>query len=197
MGTLATIFQIPVLLLNFFGFIVSAIWLLVIGEWKSVLLGGAISIFAPFFLGIATFPAAAFGLSGIYFAKKGITIGLYFFSFLSSIYIAVLITGWSGTITFYFLHNVPAKAFWPMLVWSYGVATSPWTYIAQKDGSAPSLVAAFFMQIAYIVMMISIAAGLDLPTSAQIFSIVMAVGVLFHMRLIADMKRSGILNADN
>jgi hypothetical protein len=193
---LFSIFQLPIMILNVFGFIGSAVWLLVIGEWRSVVAGIFISMPAPFFLGLAALPSAIFGGPGIYFAKRGISIGVYFFSFLASIYIAALITAWCGGITFYFTNHASSRAFWPMLIWSYGVATSPWTYMAQKDESVASMLAAFFAQVAFIVMMLSIALGADLETSAQIFGVVMMIEVFFHMRLLAEMQRSGLLQID-
>jgi hypothetical protein len=196
MDTLVKIFQLPIAILNGFGFFVAGIWLLVIGEWRSVVAGIVISIVAPFFLGLAVLPSMIFGGPGIYFAKRNLTIGLYFFSFLSSIYIAVIITAWCGGVTFYFMQNVPSHAFWPMLIWSYGVATSPWTYMAQRDESIAAFLAAFFTQAAFVVMMISIALGTDLAVAAQIFALVMAVEVFFHVRLIAQAQRMGLLQAE-
>jgi hypothetical protein len=193
MGTLVAIFQIPIVILNIFGFIGAAIWLLVIGQWTSVIAGIAISIAAPFFLGLALLPTMILAVPSVRFAERGFTIGLYFFTFLSSVYVALLITGWSGAITFYFLKDAPSYAFWPLLIWSYGVATSPWTYMAQRDDGVASVMAAFFAQAAYVVMMIAIIFGADLTSAAQIFSLVMMIEVVCHMRLLAEMKRAGAM----
>jgi hypothetical protein len=156
MDTLVKIFQLPITILNGFGFFGAGIWLLVIGEWRSVVAGIVISILAPLLLGLAVMPSIIFGGPGIYFAKRGMTIGLYFFSFLSSVYIATIITAWCSGVTFYFMQGAPSRAFWPMLIWSYGVATSPWTYMAQREQSIPSFLAAFFTQAAFIVMMVDL-----------------------------------------
>lgn len=70
---------------------------------------------------------------GIYFTKRGITIGVYFFGFLASLYTYALMTGWCGAVAFYFLDGAPPAAFWPLLIWAYGVATSPWGYMACRQ----------------------------------------------------------------
>jgi hypothetical protein len=189
MKALVTIFQLPIMVLNVFGFIVSGIWLLILGQWGSVLFGFAVSMIAPTGLGLALFPGMAIAAPGIFFANRKVTIGVYFFGFLSSVFIYVLISVWCGGITFYFLKDAPSRAFWPLLIWSYGVATSPWTYMAQKDGSPTSLLAAFFAQVAFIMMMVSVAFGLDVPDGFQVFALVMMVGVVFHMRLLAEAQR--------
>lgn len=196
MQTLFAIFQLPIVILNFFGFVISGVWLLVIGQWGSVVAGLFISMFAPFGLGLTLLPGALIGGPGIYFANRGLTIGVYFFGFLSSVYTYVLITVWCGGLTYYFMRDAPSHAFWPMLIWSYGVATSPWSYMAQKDQAIPSFLAAFFAQVAYIIMMACVAFGVDLADGIQVFALVMMVGVFFHMRFLAEAQRMGSLDTD-
>lgn len=190
MEMLFKIFQLPIVVLNYFGFIISGIWLLVLGQWRSVVVGFLISMVAPFVLGLAILPGMIFHGPTVYFAERRVTIGVYFFGFLSSVYMYTLITAWSTGITFYFLRDAPSHAFWPLLIWSYGVATSPWSYMAQRDQSIASFYSVFFMQVAFIVMMVSIALGVHLLDSFQVFALVMAVGVFFHMRLLAEAQRS-------
>ena len=122
METLFRIFQLPIVVLNFFGFIISGIWLLVLGQWRSVVVGFLISMVAPFVLGVAILPGMIFHGPTVYFAERRVIIGVYFFGFLSSVYIYTLITAWCTGVTFYFLRDAPSHAFWPLLIWSYGVA---------------------------------------------------------------------------
>lgn len=195
--TLGKLFQLPIMFLNGFGVIGAVIWLLVIGEWRWVLAGIGTMIFAPFLLGLAMLPSVALGAPAIFFARRRITIGVYFFSFLSSIYIYGLISAWCGGVTLYFMRETNPHNYWPLLVWSYCVATSPWTYMAQKDDeSIASFVAAFFAQVAFIVMMVVVAFGAELSAGVQVFTLVMMVGIFFHMRLLAEVNRMGLLHAD-
>jgi hypothetical protein len=196
MDTLFKIFQLPIITLNLFGFIGSGIWLLVIGQWRAVVAGILSAFFAHFALGLALLPGLAFAGPGVYFAQRRITIGVYFFGFLSSLYTYVLITAWCGTVAFYFLHDAPSAAFWPLLIWSYGVATSEWTYMAQRDQSIAGFLAAFFAQVAFIAMMLAMAFGVGLASGLQAFALVMVVGVFFHMRMLAEMQRAEMLQAE-
>ena len=195
MGVLIRIFQLPIVFLNVFGLVGAFIWLLVIGEWKAVLIGVALMISAPFFLGLALLPTLLLAMPLEFFARRGFSIGVYLFSFLTGVYVCALITAWSAGVTFNFLHSTTGKVFWPMLIWSYCVVTSPWTYMAQKDGSDASVLTAFFIQAAFIVMMIALAFGADLKAGSQIFTLVMIVGIFFHMRFVAEVIRAGILRA--
>jgi hypothetical protein len=180
MGILVKIFELPIIILNVFGFFGSAIWLLIIGQWRSVIGGIAAFFISNFVLGLALTPGLLIAAPGVYFAKRRITIGVYFFGFLSSLYTYALITAWCGAITFYFLSNVPVGAFWPLLIWAYGVATAPWTYMAQQDQSVGAFIAAFFMQVASIVMMGALAFGASLAGAENLFGLVMVLGVITH-----------------
>jgi hypothetical protein len=191
METLFKIFHLPIMILNTFGFIGSALWLLIIGQWRSVVAGIFVFIVANFTIGLALLPGLALGAPGIYFARRRITIGVYFFGLLSSIYTYVLITAWCAGVTFYFIRDAPTGAFWPLLIWAYGVATAPWTYVAQQDGSIAGFIAAFFMQVAYIVMLAAIALGVSLSAAVDVFGVVMAVGVITQMRMLAEANRMG------
>jgi hypothetical protein len=191
MGALFAVFQLPIMLLNAFGVIVSGAWLLAIGEWRPVIIGVITAIFAPMLLRLALLPGTLFAASGAYFAQKGVTIGIYFIGLLSSIYIYVLIAAWCGGIIFYFMQNPAPGAFWPLLIWSYGIATSPWSYLAQREGVA-ALLAAFFAQAGFIVLMVAVALGADLNDAFQVFALVLIVGVFFHMRTLAQAYRAGL-----
>ena len=107
MKTLIAVFQLPIVLLNSLGFIISAIWLLVIGQWGSVVAGIVIAMVAPTLLAFAVLPGVLLAGPAVYFGNKGLTIGVYFFGFLASIFIYVLITTWCGGVTFYFLRDIP------------------------------------------------------------------------------------------
>jgi hypothetical protein len=194
MNALVAVFQIPILFLNFFGFIGAAIWLLIIGRWPDVVSGVLTTIVSPFVVGLAMLPALIFVAPGTFFSRRGSIFGLYATSFLSSVYTATLITAWCGGVAYFYLNKAPSNAFWPLLIWSYGVATSPWTYMAQKDDSVASTLAAFFTQVAFIALMIALLLGASLSAGVQIFGVVMAIEIFFHMRLVAEVQRAGLLN---
>lgn len=196
MEVLLNIFQLPIIVLNVFGFLVSIVWLLVVGQWTAVLSGLVIVMCATFVLGFALLPTMLIAAPGIYFAKRKVTIGVYLFGFLASVYVYAIVAAWCSSVTFYYLGSAPRHAFWPLLLWSYGIATSPWTYMAQKDPAPNSVLVGFFAQVAYIVMMVSIVLGADLASATQIFMLVTAVGVFFHMRLLAEMQRAQFLLTD-
>jgi hypothetical protein len=184
------------MILNSIGFLGSLVWLLIVGQWKAVGLGLLITVFAPFLLGFAVLPGMIFAAPGAYFANRKNTIGTYFFGFLSALYIFFVIGVWCSGIAYYFLHDAPRNAFWPLLLWSYGVATSPWTYMAQKENSIPAIISAFCAQAAFIVMMTCVLFGMNLIDAFQVLFLVLAIGVLFQMKILSEARKAEMLYSD-
>ena len=187
---IVTIFQRPIMLLNIFGVMGSAIWLLVIGKWASVVNGIIASMIGHFLLFFLLPLGFLFAAPMAWALRRGIAIGVYFFGFLLSVYTYFVISVWCRGVIINSMEGVSAGAFWPMLIWSYGVATSPLTYMAWKDNGIAAHMAAFFMQAAYIVMMVAMAFGADLTTGAQAFYLVVIVGIFFHMQIFVEMRRA-------
>lgn len=187
-------FQLPIVFLNIFGSLGAFIWLLVIGEWRAVVAGIVIAVVSPFLLGLVLLLGAVIGMPAISFARRGATVGLYFFSFLASAYTYSVMVGWCIGVAHYFLDSAGSRNYWPLAIWSYSVATAPWTYMAQQDrGAIASIMAAFFVQAAYVVMLFCLAVGLDVGAASQAFIVVMIIGVVAHMKMLAELNQAGVL----
>ena len=78
-----------------------------------------------------------------------------------------------------------AASFWPLLIWSYGIALGSLMSIAQREqqsGSGEgSTMTTFFAQIAYVIMaLVAIFARVSLLDLVITFSGVMLVGMLIQ-----------------
>lgn len=152
-----------IIFLNTLGPIISGIWLIVLGEWKLVIVSFLVTaFFAAKLIGLALLPQIAIIAPALYFAKQLNRILTYFFVALSHLYAAALMVGWSVLALYYFvpanvLHSFNTAA--PHLIWAYGIAVSPWTYIAMHEsGNNDSLapIFCFFIQIGFIAAIIAI-----------------------------------------
>lgn len=146
-----------IVLLNTLGPIISGIWLVILGQWKLVLVSFIVTaLFAARLLGIALLPQIALAAPGIYFAKQQNKALTYLFSGLSHLYAAALIVVWSTVVLSYFApSNAPnaAGTAAPYLIWAYGVAVSPWTYMAlheNRSGDSLAPLFCFFLQLGFI-----------------------------------------------
>ena len=157
---LMKVLAVPLMILNMLGGIVSGIWLAILGEWGAIGYGIAALVISGLALSLVLMPGLLLAAPAAYFGEKNMKAGVYFFGFLSSLYTVGVITVWCVAVLFFFTKKADSSSIIPMLIWSYGVATGPWAWMAQKeqqggDGFA-SIVATFFSQVGYIVMIVMV-----------------------------------------
>lgn len=158
--SLFKVLGVPLLILNMFGGIVSGVWLAILGKWGAIGSGIAVMLVGSLLLGIVLMPGLIFAAPMAYFAERNFKIGAYFFGLLSSLYTVAVVTIWCVAILYYFTKMADSNSTIPILIWSFGVALGPWEWMAQKEiqqgeGFA-SVVATFFAQIGYLVMIIMV-----------------------------------------
>jgi len=184
-----TALSVPLFILNMLGGIVSGIWLAILGEWGAVGLGILFFFVSTWLLAFALMPSLLFAAPAAYCAERGKTFGLVCFGALSSLYILALVTVWCCGILFLFVKDATASSLIPRLIWSYGVATGPWAYMASKDqgpqgeGFASTL-ATFLAELAYLViMLLVIFASITLFGAVKVFGGFMLAGLALQMTL--------------
>jgi hypothetical protein len=185
MGML-TALSVPLMILNVLGGIVSGIWLAVLRDWHAVWLGIVFFFVSSLILGFALMPSILLAAPAAYFAERGKTIGLVFFGGLSSLYTLALITVWCCGVLVLFVKDATHATIIPRLIWSYGVAIGPLTYMASKDQGEGtegfgSNLATFLAELAYFIVMLSV---IFLPISllgvVKVFGSFMLVGLVIQ-----------------
>lgn len=184
MQALVALFIVPLTLLNAFGGIASGIWLAVLGEWWAIGYG-LLGLFAPFLLAFVLVPGLIFAAPAGLLLFKGRYLLAIPLLFLNQFYTSAVVTLWCLLVFYFFITKANTDTFWPLLIWSYGVALGPWMYMAQKedqgqtDGS--SSITTFFAQIAYIAIALVVAfRGATLVEAGLIFGGVMIIGMLIQ-----------------
>jgi len=188
-----TALSFPLMLLNVFGGIVSGIWLAVIHDWKTLGIGISFFFFSTFILGIVLIPSVLLVAPAAYCAERGKTIGLVFFGALSSVYVLTLITVWCCGVLLLFMRDANEANFIPRLIWSYGVATAPWGYMASKGESEEDFgttVAVFLAELAYLVLMLLITFfRITVLGGLEIFGGFMLVGLIVQTSMLVVIQR--------
>jgi hypothetical protein len=162
-------------ILNLLGGIVSGIWLVVQHDWGTVVAGIALFFCSTWILAIALLPSVLLAVPAAYLADKGKTLGVIFFGGLSSLYVLALLSVWCCGMLFLFTVHATSANLIPRLIWSSGVATGPWAYMASKDQGGDgqgfgSTMSVFFAEVAYVVvMLVTIFAGVTLLEALAIF----------------------------
>jgi len=156
---LMTVLSIPLTILNMLGAVVSGFWLAFLGEWRAIGIGILLFAVSTLLLGFALMPAMLFEGPALSCRQEGKTFKCFCFFGLSSIYILGVITIWCCAILFLFVKDATTSSLIPRLVWSYGVAITPWAYMASQDQGPDlqgfaSIMATFFAELAYIVIIL-------------------------------------------
>jgi hypothetical protein len=181
-GVLVNVLAIPLMVLNLLGGIVSGIWLAILGEWRLLIYGIVSFIGAGMLLGILLAPSLLFAAPAAMLLEKGkILLGMVV-GFFSNIYLAALFTLWCGVVFFIFMRNANSSTFWPLLIWSYGVATAPIGFLASKEReNQASQFTNCFVQVGYLLMMIAaIFFRVDIIDLMIVFGTVMILGLIFN-----------------
>lgn len=158
-AAVAAIFQVlsvPVMLLNFGGGIVGGIWLIVIGNWGLLGLGILLMFVSSIALGLVLAPGLIFAGPAALLMDRGRNVFGMLFALLGNIYTFVVMTFWCvGCFYVVFRNYYQGGSIWPYLLWTYGMATGPWTYMAAREGqdSIGSSLSAFGACIGAIAMM--------------------------------------------
>jgi hypothetical protein len=161
-----TALAVPLGSLNAFGGIVAGIWLAVVGNWGTIGWGTAAIFLSTFGISLALLPGMALAGLAAYFAERGYKLLFYFFALLSSLYTVAVIALWCGTVLYFFASRADSSSVIPLLLWSYGVATGPFAYMASKEGddAFASIAATFFGQVGYVVSVAMVMASPERPS---------------------------------
>lgn len=179
---LVSVLVVPLIILNTFGGIISGIWLAILGEWGLIGYGILALLVSGMGIGLAISPGLIFAAPAAAMLEKGNKIGGYFFGLLSTIYTVGILTAWCILVLVYYTKQANAHSIIPVLIWSYGVATGPITWLAQKDlqsGNEYGMITAFFIDVAYILTILAILfVGVSLLNVIVLFSVVMSIGLI-------------------
>jgi hypothetical protein len=184
-----TALSVPLIILNMLGAVVSGVWLAIIGEWRPIVLGIFLFFSSSLVLGIALMPALLFAAPAMWLAERGKTFWVMCFGALSSAYTLSLVTFWCCAVLFLFVKDASSSSLIPRLIWSYGVATGPWSYMSSKeqgpDGEGfASSIATFFAQLAYLaIMLLVIFTEITTLGAIEVFGGFMLIGLAIQITL--------------
>lgn len=186
---------IPIMVMNWLGGIVSGAWLAFLGEWKAIALGILSHYCAKFIISFALMPSLLFALPVVKVIEKGkIGMGMIL-GMPDGLYTVGVMIAWCYVVFRIFDGMADESSRVPMLIWSYGVAKSPWDFMALKesqggDGFEPSVMYTFFISIGYLLMIImTLVFGAELGTAILGLCVVMAVSLIVQLVVMTASSR--------
>ncbi len=141
---------------NVFGGFVAGIWLAINGDWWALGFGLLAVVVSHWIVALLLMPSFLLAAPGVMLLERGKWFLGRVLLAISTLYMSALMFFWCITVTDRFLVHSRHSSLLPILLWSYGVATGPWTFLASKDqqsggGNEFSLIAVFFLQLGYLV----------------------------------------------
>lgn len=182
--TLFALLSIPLMLMNVFGGIVSGIWLAFLGEWRLIFIGLLVAVSGTLPISIALLPSILFALPAAKLVERGYMALAVVLTVPSALYTVAVMSGWCYLVFSAAFTFAAERHAVPILLWSYGVATGPWTYMASKEDRGAeepgvSTLYAFFISLAYLLMIfIRLFGGADFATCFTGLIVVMGVALL-------------------
>lgn len=186
---LLTVLLLPLVLLNTFGGLVAGVWLAFLGEWKLIGIGFGVVIVGTGFLKIAMSLGALLADSALVCAQEEKSAGMIVSLALSIAYIMVLMSVWCCGVLYFCMRNSLDSPLIPRLLWSYVMALGPWVFMASQenrddspDGGLVSILPTFFLELAYVTIMIVIlCSSISLIGALQLFACFMSVALLLQV----------------
>ena len=174
--------------------IVSAIWLMILGDWGLIAYGVFVSFISIFGLVSALMPGMMFAGPALAFKKNNKKLGFFVCGCLTSFYSMTVMSAWCITIMHYFLKESDSSSFVPTLLWSYCVAIGPVLWISNKDIQSKDRYAinsTLSAQIACLFLVfVNILIRLPLGWNIALFTMVMIAGLTIQVKMAArDLDR--------
>lgn len=141
---------------NMFGGIVAGIWLVLQGDWWALGYGIVFLLISHWGVSLLLVPFFLLSVPSMRLIERGkLFLGRVLFA-LGSLYMQAIMFFWCVFVTGFFLKHPRNASLFPILLWAYGVATGPWTFLASKDqeaegGNEFSVISILFLQAGYLV----------------------------------------------
>lgn len=106
--------------------------------------------------------------------------------------------GWGVAVLWVFASRATTDSVFPILIWSYGVATGPWSFLASKDqqagGNEYSVMALFFLQVGYVIAAVLVVVVRTFPPAILALVAAMTVNwILQVLTLRAQMRAEAVM----
>lgn len=153
---------VPIMLMNVGGGIFGGVWLAFLGEWRLILIGLLVLVASNWLLSFLLMLAMPIAGLTVYFYERKNPLR-HVFGFLSQLYTNILIVGTCffafSICSSYYSGNIDVR-YIPYLLWSWGMALSPWQFFASKEqDNEHTMLTLFCASACYLFFLVSIFFG--------------------------------------
>lgn len=184
---------VPIILLNVFGGVASAIWLGASGEWSAVGIGLGAIFFGAIAISLLMIPGIIFAVPAVKAFDSGNITLAKILTALSLSYTFGIFSLWGYFVYLYFIENIPWDLRFPGVVWSYAVVTASVGFLASKERDNPhsQTSAAIFSLTCIIAMFVAYNVRYDSSGLFWVFAVGAGASLFFSMAAVNDATRYG------
>lgn len=153
MQALIMLVVVPFVVLNMFAGIVGGIWLIVRGDWSTMLWGLGLGVSGPVLISLALAPGFIFLVPMQMAAEKGRLVLSTLFGMPSMLWTQGIMLAWCVA-TYCFIINRDDASL-PYMLTGYATAIAPWAYMASKEREGYAGISLFFAQLATLSMVVA------------------------------------------
>jgi hypothetical protein len=154
---------LPVAFMNIVSGVIGGIWLLVLGEWRLILIGLLLTFTAHWHLSLLLLISTPLDIIGMRLYDKG-SKWHYLFVYISLLYANLLL--FASCILAYiictsFFDGEIGIALLPYALWSWGMALGPWRFLVSRGGATEmgAINMIFSASILYLLFIVSVFLG--------------------------------------
>lgn len=167
--------------INTFSGIVSFFWLVILGQWKAIGIGLGALILSQFTIPLALGFGLILAMPAVFLLNKKQAISS-FFGCLMMLPVAVwnygVMCGYSFLVLrfFYFFGDEGIRT--PLLIWSYGIVSTPWALMASKEENNDAKIQAVIISASYLATIAAIIfLKYDFANAVKVLLVGMALGI--------------------
>ena len=177
---------VPIVALNILGGIGGAIWLLVLGEWKLVLIAVLVSIAFPFAYSVIMLVQVPLSALMHHFKDKNRKLALTI-GFVNMLIGHAVNLVWLVLVFYLALHYSEGQNVIPYLLFGWEVAVSPFQYMATKEppDNIGTYVAVYLLQISYLILAIFYFLGI-LPLGLLVIILITLATEVYLLRIVSE-----------
>lgn len=178
------LFMYPLTLSTNLGGAISGIWLLILGDWITVLYGIVGYVVSGFGLVFLMAPILRWtNLCASNLAENGRKGFSHLFFFIGTAYSNIVVAAWCIFVLFFLTNNANNSSFIPSVILSYSVATYPLLSVAvpqiERRGGDFSLISMYLAQLAaMLVIILVIFFNASINISFYVFGVTLLVAIL-------------------
>jgi len=167
--------------------LVSAIWLVILGEWHVIIEGILFILISVPILSVFMMPNVFLTSLIAKVMNQGKKIPVLLLQIIVDLYLFSLISVWCLGIMWHFVY-VYENPIIPLFFWSYGIALSPWWWFCKKDERYDNTdifatLPTFFAQLAYLGAIAMFFMGIQWKGIIMTFLVIMFIGVILFQYL--------------